>query len=150
MYDTAHVYSTIHGEKVRTSSVEKQILVNTMATKFEIEKSNVNNFSLWKLKIKAILRKDNYLPAIEGRPAGLANDKWKEMDDNVVANLHWALADSILLSIAEKKMAKEIWDALVWIVWDPVTSQKNIFKEKTVFSSNEWIHIGDGSHQQSE
>ena len=46
-----------------------------MATKFEIEKFNGNNFSLWKLKIKAILRKDNCLPVIKYRPTMLANDK---------------------------------------------------------------------------
>ena len=35
------------------------------------------------------------------------------MNDSAVANLHLALADSILTSVAEKKIAKEIWDALV-------------------------------------
>ena len=97
---------------MKIGSVEK-LLVNTMATKFEIEKFNGNNFSLWKLKIKAILRKDNCLLAIEGRLDGLADDKWKEMDDNAVANLYLALADSVLSSVAEKKTVKEIWDALV-------------------------------------
>ena len=87
-----------------------------MATKFEIEKFNGNKFSLWKLKIKAILRKDNCLLAIEGRPVGLADDKWKKMDDNAIANLHLALACQI--------------------VRGQVTSQQNIFKEKVVFSSN--------------
>ena len=93
---------------MRTGSVEKQILVNTMATKFEIEKFNGNNFSPLKLKIKAILRKDNCLPAIEARPTGLADDKWKEMDDNAIANLHLALANSVLSSIAKKKTVNEI------------------------------------------
>ena len=79
-----------------------------MATKFEIKKFNRNNFSLWKLKIKAILRKDNCLPEIEGRPSRLAYDKWKEMDDNNVAILHLALANSVLSSVAKKRMAKEI------------------------------------------
>ena len=46
-----------------------------MVTKIEIEKFNGNNFSLWELKIKAILRKDNGLPVIEGGPTRLADDK---------------------------------------------------------------------------
>ena len=87
--------------------------VKTMATKFEIEKFNGRNFSLWKLKIRAILRKDNCLDAIDGRPADITDEKWKEMDDNAVANLHLAMADSVLSSIAEKKTAKEIWDTLI-------------------------------------
>nr|KYP42748.1 Retrovirus-related Pol polyprotein from transposon TNT 1-94 [Cajanus cajan] len=84
-----------------------------MAAKFEIEKFNGNNFSLWKLKIRAILRKDNCLKAIEGRPSDITDEKWREMDDNAVANLHLAMADSVLSSIAEKTTAKEIWDTLV-------------------------------------
>ena len=35
-----------------------------MATKYEIENFKGNNFSLWKMRIKAVLRKDNYLAAI--------------------------------------------------------------------------------------
>ena len=53
-----------------------------MAAKFEIEKFNGRNFSLWKLKIREILRKDNCLDAIDGRPADITEEKWKEMDDN--------------------------------------------------------------------
>ena len=80
-----------------------------MATKFEIEKFNGRNFSLWKLKIKAILRKDGCLAAISVRPTEITDDKkWSEMDENAVADLHLALADEVLSSIEEKKTAKEI------------------------------------------
>jgi len=61
------------------------------------------------LKIRAILRKDNCLDAIDDRPADITDEKWKEMDDNAVANLHLAMADVVLSSIAEKKTSKEIW-----------------------------------------
>jgi len=84
-----------------------------MATKFKIEKFNGSNFSLWKLKIRVVLRKNNCQDAIDGRPADITNQKWKEMDYNAVANLHVAMAASVLSSIAEKKSAKEIWDALI-------------------------------------
>lgn len=79
-----------------------------MTAKYEIEKFNESNFSLWKVKIKAILRKDNCLAAIEDKTEGISDKKWNEMDNNVVANLHLALADSVLSSVAEKKTAKEI------------------------------------------
>jgi len=65
------------------------------------------------LKIKTILRKDNCPDAIDGRPADITDEKWKEMDDNVIANLHLAMVDSVLSSIAEKKTSKEIWDTLI-------------------------------------
>lgn len=72
-------------------------------TKFDVEKFNGTNFSLWKMKIRAILRKDNCLTAIEGRPTDLTDDnKWNDIDSNAVADLHLALADQVLSSVAEK------------------------------------------------
>ena len=53
------------------------------------------------------MRKDNCLLTTEGRPTGLADDKWKKIDDNVVANMHLALVDSVLLSVVEKKDGQE-------------------------------------------
>ena len=80
-----------------------------MATKYEIEKFNGNNFSLWKMRIKAVLRKDNCLTAIGDRPDEIVDDeKWKEMNGNVIANLHLALVDRVLSSVAKKKTIKEI------------------------------------------
>ncbi|KAL5751221.1 hypothetical protein ACOSP7_025824 [Xanthoceras sorbifolium] len=84
-----------------------------MATKFKIEKFDGSNFSLWKMKMRAILVKDNCLAVIGDRPKEITDDsKWDEMDGNAVANLHLALADGVLSSIVEKKTAKEIWETL--------------------------------------
>jgi len=44
-----------------------------MTTRYEIEKFNGKNFSLWKLKMKAILRKDNCLESIEEKPEGITD-----------------------------------------------------------------------------
>jgi hypothetical protein len=113
-----------------------------MATKFKIEKFNGSNFSLWKLKIRAVLRKDNCLDAIDGRPADITDQKWKEMDDNAVANLHLAMADSVLSSIAEKKSAKEIWDALIKL-YEVKSLHTRIFLKRRLYTlrMNESISI---------
>nr|GEU66928.1 retrotransposon protein, putative, Ty1-copia subclass [Tanacetum cinerariifolium] len=88
-------------------------VIEAMAAKYEIEKFNENNFLLWKLKMKAILRKDKCLAANDERPAEVTDDsKWDEMDKNAIANIHLALADVVLSSIEEKKTAKNIWDPL--------------------------------------
>ena len=72
----------------------EEITTNKMVAKFEIEKFNENNFSLWKMKIKTVLRKDNCLTATEKKPAKITEDKkWEEMDGNNVTNLHLALVD---------------------------------------------------------
>lgn len=51
---------------------------------------------------------DNCLAAISERSAEMKDDKWNEIDENAIANLHLALADRILSAIEEKKTAKEI------------------------------------------
>ena len=54
------------------------------------------------------MRKDNCLGTIERRPIGITDDKWKEMDDSAIANLHLALANLVLSSVVEKKMTNEL------------------------------------------
>ncbi|GJY22735.1 retrovirus-related pol polyprotein from transposon TNT 1-94 [Tanacetum coccineum] len=102
-----------------------------MTTKFEIEKFNGNNFSLWKLKMKAILRKDKCLAAIGERPAEVTDDSnWDEMDGNAIANLHLALANGVFSSIEEKKSAKEIWDHLARLYEARSLHNKKFLKRK--------------------
>ncbi|KAE8665697.1 Esterase/lipase/thioesterase family protein isoform 2 [Hibiscus syriacus] len=87
-----------------------------MATKFDIEKFNGRNFSLWKLKMKAILRKDGCLAAISERPIDFTDDnKWIEMDGNAMANFHLALADeltSLSCKIGEQERAELLLQSL--------------------------------------
>ena len=83
-------------------------IINKMAAKYEIEKFNGNNFSLWKMKMKSVLRKNNCLAVIGERPMEITNDKWNEIDGNTISDLHLALADEVLSSVTEKNTAKEI------------------------------------------
>ncbi|GKA47032.1 gag-pol polyprotein [Tanacetum coccineum] len=102
-----------------------------MAAKSEIKKFNGNNFSLWKLKMKAIFRKDKCLAAISERSAEVTDDsKWDVMDGNAIANLHLALADGVLSSIEEKKSAKEIWDHLARLYEARLLHNKKFLKRK--------------------
>lgn len=79
-----------------------------MTTKYEIEKFNENNFSLCKMKMKAVLTKNNCLAAIGEKPMEITNDKWNEIDGNAISDQHLAFADGVLSSVAEKNTAKEI------------------------------------------
>ncbi|GKD47751.1 gag-pol polyprotein [Tanacetum coccineum] len=113
------------------SSVEKKIVIVAIATKFETEKISGNNLSLWKLKMKAILTKDKCLAAIGERPVEVTDDnKWDEVDENAIANLHLALADGVLSSIEEKKTAKDIWDHLAQLNEVRSLHNKNFPKRK--------------------
>jgi hypothetical protein len=105
-----------------------------MAAKYEIERFNGSNFSLWKMRIKTILRKDNCLAAIGDRPAKITdNAKWNEMDDNAIANIHLALADEVISSVAEKKIAKEIWETLTKL-YESKSLHNKIFLKRRLYT----------------
>lgn len=104
-----------------------------MAAKYDIEKFNGSNISLWKMKIKAILRKDNCLEAIGDKPTTITDEKWKEIDGNAIANLHLALADGVLSSVAEKKTAKEIWDTLTRL-YEAKSLHNKIFLKRRLYT----------------
>ncbi|KAE8733040.1 Detected protein of unknown function [Hibiscus syriacus] len=105
-----------------------------MVTKFDIEKFNGRNFSLWKFKMKAILRKNGYLATISERPVDFIDDnKWIEMDGNAMTNFHLALADEVLSSIEEKKTAKEIWDHLTKL-YEATSLHNKIFLKRKLYT----------------
>ncbi|KAE8729592.1 putative Leucine-rich repeat protein kinase family protein [Hibiscus syriacus] len=81
--------------------------------------------------MNAIPRKDSCLAAISERPVDFIDDsKWNEMDENVMANFHLALADEVLSSIEEKKTAKEIWDHLTKLYEATLLHNKIFLKRK--------------------
>jgi len=61
------------------------------------------------------------------------NVKWNEMDGNVIANIHLALADELLLSVAEKKTAKEIWDTLTKL-YESKSLYNKIFLKRRLYT----------------
>nr|GEU58573.1 Gag-Pol polyprotein [Tanacetum cinerariifolium] len=83
--------------------------------------------------MRAILTKDKCLVAIGERPAEVTDDKWDEMDENAVANLHLALADGVLSSIEEKKTAKDIWDHLARL-YEARSLHNKIFLKRKLYA----------------
>jgi hypothetical protein len=106
-------------------------MVNKMTAKHKIERFKGSNFSLWKIKIKTVLRKDNCLVVIGDKPAEITdNAKWNEMDGNAIANIHLALANEVLSSVAEKKTAKEIWNTLTNLYESKFLHNKIFLKQR--------------------
>ncbi|RDX61331.1 hypothetical protein CR513_60451, partial [Mucuna pruriens] len=64
-------------------------------------------------KIRTILIKDNCLDVTKGGLADITEERWKEMDDYIVANLQLIMVDSVLSNVVEKKTTKDIWDAFI-------------------------------------
>ncbi|KAH9682249.1 hypothetical protein KPL71_027276 [Citrus sinensis] len=109
------------------------VFINKMAAKYEIEKFNGNNFSLWKMKMKAVLRKNNCLAAIGERPMEITDDKWNEIDGDPITDLHLTLADGVLSSVAEKNTAKEIWDTLTKL-YETKSLRNKIFLKRKLYT----------------
>jgi Glu-tRNA(Gln) amidotransferase subunit E-like FAD-binding protein len=61
------------------------------------------------------------------------NAKWNEMDGNAITNIHVALADEVLSSVAEKKIAKEIWDTLTKL-YQFKSLHNNIFLKRRLYT----------------
>jgi Glu-tRNA(Gln) amidotransferase subunit E-like FAD-binding protein len=86
------------------------------------------------MRINAILRKDNCLATIGDGPVEITdNAKWNEMDGNAITNIHVALADEVLSSVAEKKIAKEIWDTLTKL-YQFKSLHNNIFLKRRLYT----------------
>ncbi|KAH9689170.1 Integrase catalytic domain-containing protein [Citrus sinensis] len=85
------------------------------------------------MKMKAVLRKNNCLAAIRERPMEITDDKWNEVDGNAISDLHLALADGVLSSVAEKNTAKEIWDTLAKL-YEAKSLHNKIFLKRKLYT----------------
>lgn len=93
-----------------------------MIAKFEMKKFNRSNFLLWKMKIWAILRKNNCLEAIEERHVEITNDKWNKMDGNIIID-PLALADGVLSNVAKENDSNGYMEYSYKIIWGQVATQ---------------------------
>ncbi|KAH9659545.1 hypothetical protein KPL70_023885 [Citrus sinensis] len=85
------------------------------------------------MKMKAVLRKNNCLAAIGERPMEITDEKWNEVDGNAISDLHLALADEVLSSVAEKNTAKEIWDTLTKL-YEAKSLHNKIFLKRKLYT----------------
>ncbi|KAH9658914.1 retrovirus-related pol polyprotein from transposon TNT 1-94-like protein [Citrus sinensis] len=85
------------------------------------------------MKMKAVLRKNNCLATIGERPMEITDDKWIEVDGNIISDLHLALVDGVLSSVAEKNIAKEIWDTLTKL-YEAKSLHNKIFLKRKLYT----------------
>ncbi|KAF7829260.1 putative rhamnogalacturonate lyase B isoform X3 [Senna tora] len=84
-----------------------------MAAKFEIEKFNGNNdFSLWHVKMRALLVQQGLLKALEGKealPTELSNQEKDDLLERALSTILLSLADDVLREVADEKSAAGLW-----------------------------------------
>ena len=84
--------------------------------KLDIEKFDRNtNFSLWQVKMKAILIQNGVHKALEGderKPIGLSGAKWEEMDAKTISAIQLCLSNEVLREVVKEVTSKGIWEKL--------------------------------------
>ena len=85
-----------------------------MAAKYEVEKFNgqSSNFSLWRVKMRAMLVQQGLYKALERKsklPDKYSEDEKEELDMKALSAIQLSLADDVLREVEEETMAAGIW-----------------------------------------
>ncbi|KAH9752597.1 hypothetical protein KPL71_014753 [Citrus sinensis] len=63
----------------------------------------------------------------------ITDDKWNEIDGTAISDLHLALVDGVLSSVAEKNTAKEIWNTLTKL-YEAKSLHNKIFLKRKLYT----------------
>lgn len=93
------------------SVFEKRTILGITITIFEVQKLDGSNFTLWKLKIQALLvkvLKDGCALVLKGtsKPAAMTQVVWDEKDSIARAAIQLSLADLVLFNVVEENLHK--------------------------------------------
>ena len=84
-----------------------------MAAKFKIEKFNGNNnFSLWRVKMHALLVQQGFQKALKGRetlPKMMTKQEKYDLLERTHSTILLSLSDEVLQEVAEEKSATALW-----------------------------------------
>lgn len=92
------------------------------------------SFTLWKIKMHAVLVQNSYHKALTGeKPIDMKDELWKEIDEQARSLIHLHLTDEILRQVIEEKTAKELWDKLEALHLENIRSNK-LLKKQCLYS----------------
>ena len=82
--------------------------------KFEVAPfDGQNSFGLWRIKMKALLRREGSVRALDGNyPDDMTTAETEEMDEKALSAIQLSLSDKVLREVAEEETAKGLWDKL--------------------------------------
>jgi hypothetical protein len=85
-----------------------------MATeKFEVEKfDGQNSFSLWRLKMRALLRQQGLAKILDGKVPSTSTKEMKEFDEKAHSAILLSLLDGVLREVADEETAAGLWKKL--------------------------------------
>jgi len=81
---------------------------------FEVAPFNSqNNFGLWRIKMKALLRREGSITAMDGNyPDDMTTTKIEEMEENAHSIIQLSLSDKVLREVVDKETFSALWNKL--------------------------------------
>ena len=82
--------------------------------KFQISSfDGQNNFGLWRIKMKALLRREGTVRALDGKyPDDMTSAEIEEMDEKAHSAIQLSLDDKVLREVADEETAAGLWKKL--------------------------------------
>ncbi|KAK9080130.1 hypothetical protein SSX86_001805 [Deinandra increscens subsp. villosa] len=100
-------------DKIGTSLIH---IGELMSTKFSIDKfDGQNDFSLWRMKMRAFLVYQGTVEALKGensKPADWSDGDWQEVLDKAHSSIILILGDRVLREVSKEKSAAALWNKL--------------------------------------
>ena len=82
-------------------------------TKFDVEKFDRKiNFSLWQVRMRAILVQNGVQKALGVRPDGMKDTMWEEMDEKARSTIQLSLTNEVFWEVISEKTTKSLWENL--------------------------------------
>ncbi|WRX08983.1 Integrase [Theobroma cacao] len=95
------------------SWVNLNLAMATSSTKYEIEKFNgKNDFSLWRVKIRALLVQQRLLKALKGKehlPSNLSDGEKDDLMEKAHSVILLVLSDEVLRGVTDEESAAAVW-----------------------------------------
>ena len=77
--------------------------------KFDMDKLNDSNYSVWEFKVRAIIQREGLLSIINEEPPAEKSDEWSKNDGKVKSIILFSITDSQLVFCRKAKTAYDIW-----------------------------------------
>ena len=82
-------------------------------TKFDDEKFDQKiNFSLWQVRMHAILVHNGVQKALGIRPDSMTDTKWEEIDEKARSAIQLSLANDVLQEVISERTTKALWEKM--------------------------------------
>jgi hypothetical protein len=84
------------------------------SAKFEVEKfDGQNSFSLWRIKMRALLRQQGLAKILDGKaPSTSSSEKSAELEEKAHSSILLSLSDGVLREVADEETAAGLWKKL--------------------------------------